>query len=389
MMALAADDTDDTTSDAANNTTSDTEDAAAGENGEDANSSETLAPMTGTTAQGSIVDGKNTAKINFATFHYTQDDIGTHEYAITENTPEGTAKDPNITYASETIVVKVEVKDAGNGTLTAKIVDQPEGGVKFTNKYKATGSITLAATKELDGRTKPIQAEEFEFVVKENGTEVASGKTLAGTAGGTTEAPVSTASVEFETIKYTQDNVGTHTYEISEKTGTNGTIQYIAQPVEVTVVVTDNADGTLTATATYPTGGAVFVNTYDTEAKVKLAGQKKFYSNRAEDVQKDEFTFTVDEVDADGKTITNGANVASGSTEIGGNIKFSSIKYKVADIGTHYYKVSEVVPADTDKDPTIGYTAEPQIVTVVISQDEDGTNRFDDLMRSALVPVEN
>jgi hypothetical protein len=49
---------------------------------------------------------------------------------------------------------------------------------------------------------------------------------------------------------------------ISENIGEDKTIGYVAEPVTVTVTVSDNGDGTLSTQAAYPEGGAKFVNEY-------------------------------------------------------------------------------------------------------------------------------
>jgi pilin isopeptide linkage protein len=224
---------------------------------EDGNEEVSSDPVaTGTTEVG--------GSITFTKISYTQADIGTHTYKITED--KGT--DTTVTYDEATAKVTVVVSDNGDGSLTAKPTYSKGDGVTFTNAYKATGSVTLAGTKELTGddRSKDITAGEFKFTVKEVLTDAAGKETLSSdtVATGETLAGTSTsATIQFTDISYTQDDIGTHTYVISENAGTDTTIDYTKDTVTATVVVRDAGNGQLTAAATYDSGLiAKFVNKY-------------------------------------------------------------------------------------------------------------------------------
>jgi pilin isopeptide linkage protein len=144
----------------------------------------------------------------------------------------------------------VTVSDLGGGKL-GTVAEYPEDGAIFANEYHASGAAELTAVKELTGnRTAQIKENEFTFSVKEDETEVATGATQNG------------GEVKFTKITYTQDEIGTHTYVISENAGTNSSISYIAEPITVTVKVSDAGAGKLNTEITYPEGGAKFVNAY-------------------------------------------------------------------------------------------------------------------------------
>ena len=68
-----------------------------------------------------------------------------------------------------------------------------------------SGSVALAATKSLAGRT--LAADEFSFQLKEGATLL---QTKTNAANG---------AIAFDTINYTQANVGLHTYTIKEVVG--------------------------------------------------------------------------------------------------------------------------------------------------------------------------
>ncbi|MBQ8618824.1 MAG: Cna B-type domain-containing protein, partial [Clostridia bacterium] len=119
----------------------------------------------------------------------------------------------------------------------------------FTNKYEPTqAQASLRASKTLDGKAP---AGEFSFTLSEGG-EVLQTKQNNG------------SGVSFDTITYDTDDVGTHTYTIAEVKGNDTTINYDATEYTVTVVVTDDGEGNLSAEVTYNTTDGqppVFENT--------------------------------------------------------------------------------------------------------------------------------
>jgi pilin isopeptide linkage protein len=228
-----------------------------------------------TLSSDAVATGKTEAggNIAFTPIGYTEADIGkTHTYKITEDS----GSVAGVTYDTATATVTVEVSDKGDGTLNTKVTypNNNSNGVTFTNAYKATGSVTLAGTKELTGddRSEDITAGEFKFTVKEVLTDAAGKETLSSDAvatGETLGGSSTSATIQFTKISYNQDDIGTHKYVISENAGTDTTIDYTKDTVTVTVVVRDNGDGTLSTEVEYPknadgtdASGVKFVNTY-------------------------------------------------------------------------------------------------------------------------------
>ena len=72
--------------------------------------------------------------------------------------------------------------DENDGELKAEIRSGSDT-VAFTNAYAHTAVLTLEGTKTLTGRD--MTAGEFKFSVKENGSEVTTGKNAADTTKGT------------------------------------------------------------------------------------------------------------------------------------------------------------------------------------------------------------
>ena len=136
------------------------------------------------------------------------------------------------------------------GDMGTIVAEQTQEAV-FTNAYAATGSAALSATKRLAGGV--LAAGQFSFALRDEAGNVL--QTVTNDADG---------AVTFEPISYT--SAGTYRYTIAEvvpgqgDTGFDAAIAYDAHVEDVTVKVTDNGDGTLSAVATYDKDGAAFEN---------------------------------------------------------------------------------------------------------------------------------
>lgn len=147
-----------------------------------------------------------------------------------------------------TVTVRVEDKNAKltvtgvtvekSGDDKRETLEVKNGKVNlatFNNSYAAKGSVTLAAKKQFTGGT--LENQQFSFQVKEGDKVVAEEKNDAN------------GDITFPAIDYTE--AGEHDYAIKEVEGTDPTIVYDGKTVKVRVSVTDNKNGTLSATATY------------------------------------------------------------------------------------------------------------------------------------------
>lgn len=288
----------------------------------------------------------------------TQRDAGkTYSYKVVE---QGTAPS-GYTYdtAERTVTITVE-GDPANGTLKATTVVSVPGDpehsktyvyssnaatpqetavVPFNNSYAASGEVGITATKSLTGRS--LTDGEFDFALK-----YFSG--IGDVAAATNDA---SGNVDFGSIKYTTEGLAKLvTDHNAVKTVKDGKpawkIDYVAyektdvlpggvsaqtQPIVFTVMVVDNGDGTLAATAN--TGnGLKFQNVYSTgdPVSVDLSGKKVLKSDAGLTPAsiKDKFTFTVTPDDPaapkpEHATATNDAN---------GNVDFGSIKFTLDDL---------------------------------------------------------
>ena len=286
----------------------------------------------------------------------TQRDAGkTYSYKVAE---QGTAPS-GYTYdtAERTVTITVE-GDTANGTLKATTVvsggpdgtktyvyssdavgTQEKAVVPFNNSYAASGEVGITATKSLTGRS--LTDGEFDFALK-----YFSG--IEDVAAATNDA---SGNVDFGSIKYTTEGLaklvadghavktvkdGKPAWKIDyvayEKTDVlPGGVSAQTQPIVFTVMVVDNGDGTLAATAN--TGnGLVFENVYSTGGPIEmgLSGIKNL--NACEGLTpasiEGKFTFTVTSDDAaapmpQSTTATNDAN---------GNVDFGNIEFTLDDL---------------------------------------------------------
>lgn len=287
----------------------------------------------------------------------TQRDAGkTYSYKVVEQgtTPNGYTYDT----AERTVTITVE-SDPAHGTLKATTVVSggPEGSktyvyssdaagtqekavVPFNNSYAASGEVGITATKSLTGRN--LTDGEFDFALK-----YFSG--IEDVAAATNDA---SGNVDFGSIKYTTEGLaklvadghavktvkdGKPAWKIDyvayEKTDVlPGGVSAQTQPIVFTVMVVDNGDGTLAATANTTGNGLVFENVYSTGGPIEmgLSGIKNLKAGEGLTPASIEgkFTFTVTSDDPaapmpQSTTATNDAN---------GNVDFGSIKFTLDDL---------------------------------------------------------
>ena len=232
----------------------------------------------------------------------------------------------------------------------------PDDTSAFVNRKYEPVTIDLEASKKLTGRS--LEEGEFEFVLSEVETDSEGNeqKTEIMTAVNTEEG-----SIRFEDLQY--DVPGEYTYEITEKEGTLGGVDYddTVYEVTVTVVEKENADGEwiLEAAAEYPEGGITYENVYKAKGSLHLKANKTLKNRTLTD---DKYTFEV--LDKDGNVILTARNKADGT------IRFGAIKYTEKDAGKEFvYKVREkqVGSIHTTYDETV-YTVE-----VKVEDNKDGT----------------
>ena len=242
-------------------------------------------------------------KIQFPELTFTKEETRTFTISEKAGDVAGVEYDPN---AYE---VKVVVKDNGQGQLVAT---PDTKNITFTNVYKAkpTKPIIITATKVLNG--KELEADKYEFELKEGDKVVATAKNAAD------------GTVTFPAISY--DAAGPHTYTISEKAGSEGGVTYDTAKHEVKVAVTDNGQGQLEAAVTGD--NPTFTNTYKAATTSATITATKVLEGKALEAGKYEF-----ELKEGDKVIGTATNAADGT------VTFEDITYTAA--GNHTYTITE------------------------------------------------
>lgn len=267
----------------------------------------------------------------------------TFTYTVTES---GSA--PGVTNdANATRKVSYTVTDDGAGHL--KVVREGDDGAAFTftNTYSVTPTDSVVTdqvktVKRLTGRD--LAAGEFTFDLLEDGVVVASG---TNDANGT----VTLSPIHYEAP-------GTHTYMLREACpnalGLYKGVTYDGATYTVVTTVSDNGDGTLTATHKLEgtTESAGFTNKYHAMPTQVSIGAIKVLEGR--ELKKDEFSFKLAGEDVE-STVTNDAD---------GKISFDKFEY--SEPGTYVYTISEV------KGDEAGMTYDKSVFTATVNVVDDG-----------------
>lgn len=267
----------------------------------------------------------------------------TFTYTVTESgSAPGVANDANATRK-----VSYTVTDDGAGHL--RVVREGDDGAAFTftNTYNVTPTDSVVTdqvktVKRLTGRD--LAAGEFTFDLLEDGVVVASG---TNDANGT----VTLSPIHYEAP-------GTHTYMLREACpnalGLYKGVTYDGTTYTVVTTVSDNGDGTLTATHKLEgtTESAGFTNKYHAMPTQVSIGAIKVLEGR--ELKKDEFSFKLVGEDIE-STVTNDAD---------GKINFDKFEYD--EPGTYVYTISEVKGDET------GVTYDKSVFTATVNVADDG-----------------
>lgn len=331
---------------------------------------------------------------------FTADDVGkTFKYQFSEMGADdkfgtGGTKD-GYTYDEAVYTVEMWVTDDGDGTLTlhTKVNDGEEvlsdeksavpTVLDFTNRYAASGTLTgatnLAGTKKMTGPWEATDKDLSGFQFKIAGEDDATNAAIdAGTVVLPEEKTVtSDTQGKFNFGDITFNKKGTYTFTVSEVVPAEEDkipgVAYDAEPVTITVNVTDNNDGTLTATLAEGSPELIFTNTYATtqDATFTPSVVKSVEGLDA----KEHFTFKLSAADKatrkaiDDKDITGiGTDSYSSEKTTTGvitkdtqqTVKFNELTFKKA--GTYKFTVKE-----TNENAPTGWTYDSHTYEITIN----------------------
>lgn len=309
-------------------------------------------------SDGSVIQTqKNDADGKVAFDELTFDHAGTFAYTVREVQPTDDASGVRgVTYTGKTYTLTYVVADNNDGELvvkssTVKSSDPNENGITpntmaFTNSYQPGAiSYQISGNKVLenaDPATMRTPADgEFTFAL----IDVATGQEIDRTTN------VGKAFT-FKAISYTA--TGSHAYKVKEVAGQDGTITYSDAVLDVTVNVTDDGSGQLTATANKTAADLTFTNTYTPTATTATITGTKALTGR--DLAEGEFSF--DLKDADGNVVQTVQNGADGT--------FGFAPLQLDKVGMYVYTVSEQAGATAN-----GVTYDTTVFTATVTVTEN------------------
>ena len=330
------------------------------------------APMPEGTENGvkSINASQNDGIKSFGNIKYTE--AGIYTYEVTEDSSNA---ETGITYDNSIWKVTVNVPEGfetptvtySNGKDTPNTVT-----AEFTNsKYEAAGSLSLAGSKKLDGKT--LEAGEFNFEV--TGTGLATAVKASNTADG---------KVDFGQIaSWNGVEDKTFTFEVGEVNDGKKGYTYDGTKYTVKVKATfDNAtksysyaleEGTSKDVTIDAATGAIslpensFTNTYTATGSTTLTATKKMTGRSFQSGDNWTFTVTASPTTApmpEHPVVTTSAT--SGNSE---TLDFGKINYTLDNVGTYVYTIIESGNVtNVENDPIAVRT-----VTVTVTDNGDGT----------------
>ena len=369
-------------------------------------------------------DGETVTVLSGLNMTLKQADIG-KTYAYTFEEVKGSAK--GIVYDESQYKLEITAKDGGDGTLKAEVVlkdksgkelfrktvskENPAMGEKgitlaFANRYDGSTDVSggtkavINASKKLTGRK--LKAGEFTFELmtkpgdgregtvlqpnKKNGADgsihfdALSYRTNEKAAGSGTV--LKKAVEDGYATKTTKDDkvVYTVNYRVAESANNlpKG-VTVTAGSFDLSVEVTDNNDGTLTAKTIYPKDSGdkcEFVNTYGTgeAVPVNVSGSKTLGSKTLEAEEglnppdiSGKFTFTL-------KALTEGAPMPKDETvtnDGNGNVTFGTLEFKIDNL-------KDVDPADDgSREKTFKYSVTESGSVPGVENDSKRTKEFE------------
>ena len=289
-------------------------------------------------ANGTVLQTKtNNASgvIAFDDLTFTNAQVGTHKYTVEEVQ----GSEAGVQYDTMKAEVTITVTKDGH---VLKAVNTLPADTEFNNTFTpAATQAQFRFTKRLEGKT--LEANAFTFELLENGNVI---QTKQNAADG---------SIQFDPISYA--TVGTHTYTVREKAGTDTNIDYDSMNAVVTVNVTKDAQtGLLNAAVTMP-ADTEFNNYVVAPVVTKFDFTKKLAGR---ELKAGEFSFVLKD--------STGAVVETVKNDAAGNVSFSNLSFDNTKVGTHTYTVEEVIPANKE----FGMTYDTMKATVTVTVAKNG-----------------
>lgn len=294
-----------------------------------------------------IASVKNDAYGDFLFENIPLDKAGVHRFIIKENSQEPIG---GVTYDRTQYHISVTVVDNGKGSLTVpdaatifKVTGENSESAKditFVNSYNPDdATVSLGGKKRLDGRT--MEEGEFRFLLYPANREFAVVEEAVALQA------VNNAEGRFTFDALTFSEPGTYCYVIREDSTVDAQrITFDDSAYGITVTVTDNGNGKLTASeptvvklkSTDAVSEAEFRNTFTpkpADLTVNLDILKTVFNKGSDKIGPENFEFLLE-------SLTEGAELRRVKSNADGKAEFALI-FTEDDIGkTYTYKLTEV-----------------------------------------------
>ncbi len=221
-------------------------------------------------------------------------------------------------------------------------------------------SVDLVVNKVVEGNPPEDSKEKFNFKLKDSSGNDLGNIEITGSGRG-----------RFNPIVYGKEDIGTHIYTITETAGTANGYTYDSSVWTVTVVVSQNVDGALTAETTYSkddstitnNSAAVFTNTYAPAETTFTPQIEKVIAGDYVDSESFSFTLVPSRDNPEGASLTDGAvwmtTISGASSKQAKTKSFGKITFTKP--GTYNFSIAEV------NDRKAGYTyAKPWNLQVTV-----------------------
>ena len=258
--------------------------------------------------------------------------------------------------------------EGDSGTLQGEEPQAAEATI--TNEYTPTGKVTFKAYKTFED--SELAAGDFVFELRDpSGTVIQQKENGAPSAG--------VAPITFDSVELTA--AGDYTYTITEVTGNDATIEYDDTEVTASFTMTDNGDGTLTASeVTYSPENATFVNTKK-PGELKIT---KAIEGAAPNASTASFSVVVTFTDAEGTAVAGDFDWTSttgdsGTVASGGTLTIHGDEtVTVAGLpgGTHYTAVEDTEAAKSQGFVQSGITGDEGTIAAGAASEVEITNTY-------------
>ncbi|MGI5873610.1 MAG: Spy0128 family protein [Bacillota bacterium] len=297
----------------------------------------------------------------------------------------------DLSSGSTYFIIEAELPE-GFSFTSAKINDDPnETGFTYdTTEKKISGAINAADNNYAITNTNTYGYAKAELTAKKilTGREWTENDAFTFTLTPAEGAPEPvggglsvTASRDHPEVSFGEilfKEAGTYTYTVAESVpeGAAGNqlngVTYDSEGKTVTVTVTENQDGTKTASVSENGSPAVFTNTYATNTVDVALTVNKALEGR-DWLENDSFSFLIEADQDNPKTKLPEATAVSVSADSSA-AAFGPITFGLKDVGTYVYRMKEEIPADAVDGRWNGITYSDDVIeaTVVIADDGAG-----------------